>query len=152
MTVPLWVSILVAVVAGVFGGIIGPLVTDRLSRTRWKNQKRLELKYDAFQCAVKAIAAWEADALDIALQRDKPSHNDTTAVVAKRATTIQALSHAEALIDAHFSTHISANFIALLKGHISIKNVPNTEFECSRKNFVTAAASEMGLLDGDNAA
>jgi hypothetical protein len=152
VTVPLWVSILVAVLAGIFGGIVGPTVTDRLSRARWKSQKAFELKYEAFQSATKAIAAWEADALDFALQKHKPTYNDSTPVVAKRETTIQALSHAESLIDALFSAAVGKTFDAMLKSHVSIDNVPNTEFENCRKAFVVAAALEMGLLDDNNAA
>ncbi len=152
MTVPLWVSILIAVIAGMSGGIVGPFVTDRLQRSRWKAQKAFDLKYDAFQGAIDAVAAWEADALDIALQKQKPVYKDSTPVVAKRETTVQALAHHECLIDALFSDSVSQKYRKLMRSHISFENVPNIDFEDNRKAFVAACALELGLSGRANAA
>lgn len=146
MTISLWVSILVAIIAGLFGGIVGPIVNDKLSHSRWRSQKSFELKYEAFRGAVDTLAAWEADALNFELQRNKSEYKRTTREVEVRPSTAQALEHYKSLMQAMFSSGVASAYDTTLRSHIAIENVPNTDFEQNRASFVTAAASELGLL------
>ena len=146
MTISLWVSILVAIIAGLFGGLVGPLIDHGLLRRRWRSQKTFELKYDTFRGAVEALAAWAADAVDFDLQRNKPEYQGTIHKTHLRPSTEQAVEHHKGLVEAMFSPRVISAFDAVLRSHISIENVPNTEFEEKRSAFVVAAASELGLF------
>ena len=57
MTTPLWVSVAVAIVSGIFGRVISHLVADVLSKRRWRGRKGHELKHSAFESALNAISA-----------------------------------------------------------------------------------------------
>lgn len=145
MTIPLWVSILVAIVSGIFGGIIGPFVADVLSKHRWRAQKKFELKYAAFESALNAISAWAADALDTKLQSEKVAYQDTVPVTNRRPETAQALEHSKGLIETWFTDTVNSKYLEVLRSKISIDNIPNTEFEEVRIAFILAAASELQL-------
>ncbi|MEH6578071.1 MAG: hypothetical protein V7731_13430 [Amphritea sp.] len=150
MTIPLWVSVIVAVIAGIFGGIVGPLINDFLLGVRWKKQKSFELKYEAFQGAVNALAAWEADALDFALQRDKAEYKGSSRATEIRPSTSQALEHYKGLVAGLFSNDVASTYDQVLHSPIAIDNVPNTDFEERRSAFIVAAAAELGLLKKKN--
>jgi len=71
MTIPLWISIIVAVTAGLFAAVVSPLFTAGLARRNWRLQKLLELRYEIFRGATAALASWIMDALDAKLQSTK---------------------------------------------------------------------------------
>lgn len=145
--IPLWISLLIAIIAGVFAAVVAPIVTDLLNRRRWQKQKTRELKYDVFRSAVGALASWETDALDMRLQSDKATMNGSQRVVELRPTTSQALSHYHGLIAAFFSPDVAAKYDLVLKSHISLDNIPNTDFEEKRSAFIREASRELGMLD-----
>lgn len=149
MTTPLWMSILVAIVSGIFGGIVGPFVADSLSKRRWRSQKKFELKYTAFESALNAVAAWEADALDTKLQGEKVPHQGTVPVTNRRPETAQALEHSKGLIKTWFSETVNSKYEEVLRAHISIDTLPNTEFEEARIAFILAAATELQINNGE---
>lgn len=146
MTISLWVPLLVAIIADLFGGIIGPIVNDRLLHSRWRSQKSFELKYGTFRGAVDALAAWEADALDCELQSKKTEYKGTVRKVEVRPATAQALEHYKSLLQAMFSRNVASAYETTLRNHIAVENIPETHFEQKRATFVTVAASELGLI------
>ena len=145
MTTPLWVTLIVAIVSGIFGGIIGPFVADILSKRRWEAQKKFELKYLSFECALNATSAWAADALDTKLQSEKVTHQGAVPVTNRRPETAQALEHSKGLIETWFSDEVNSKYLNVLRSHISLDNIPNTEFEEVRIAFILAAAGELNL-------
>ena len=50
-------------------------------------------------------------------------------------------------MEALFSANVVSKYRDTLRGHISIDNVPNEEFEERRAAFVSAAVSELGLRE-----
>jgi hypothetical protein len=54
-----------AALVGFIGGVGALLAQQRLV---WRPQKRTELRYKALEDAIQALAMYEADALDAALQ------------------------------------------------------------------------------------
>lgn len=147
MTVPLWVSIIVAIIAGTFAAIISPLVTASLAKRNWREQKRLDLKYEIFRGAVGALAAWLTDALDTRLQSFKIAYKGLTHELEMRPETSQALEQHRGLVEAFFSKEVSQKFDEATRAPISIETAPNTKFEQKRLAFVEAASRELGLLE-----
>jgi hypothetical protein len=145
MTISLWTSILVAVIAGAFAAIIAPLVTARVARRTWRSQKRFELKYEIFRGAVGALAAWAADALDPGLQSSKAAYKGYSHPVEIRPETFQALGYYHGLVDAFFSPKVATTFDEAVRTPISIETVPNTKFDEKRLVFIQVAAQELGL-------
>jgi hypothetical protein len=146
MNIPLWVSILVAFMAGLFGGIIAPLVTARLAARNWRSQKRLELKHEIFRGATAALAALITDALDTRLQNSKVAYGGMVRQVEMRPETSQALEQHRSVVTAFFSKDVSQKYDQANAAKVSLDNIPSTEFEGKRVAFVEAAAAELGLL------
>ncbi len=147
MTVPLWVSIIVAIIAGTFAAVISPSVTASLAKRNWREQKRLDLKYEIFRGAVGALAAWLTDALDTRLQSSKTPYKGRTRDVEMRPETSQALEQYRGLIEAFFSKEVSQKFDEASQALISIEAAPNTGFEQKRLAFVEAASRELDVLE-----
>lgn len=145
MTVPLWVSIIVAIIAGMFAGVISPLITHCLSRRNWRKQRKFELKYEAFNGACAALAAWLSDALDASLQIQKPTYEGLTHHIEIRPETSQALEQHRGLIAAFFSAEVLEKYEQAIRAPVSVKNVPNVEFEERRSAFIKAASQELQL-------
>lgn len=146
MTVPLWVSIIVAMIAGVFAALISPLVTARLARRNWQAQRKLDLKYEIFRGAIGALGAWLTDALDTRLQSSKTPYKGLTRDVEMRPETSQALEQHRGLVEAFFSKEVSQKFGEASRAAISIETVPNAKFEEKRLAFIEAASHELGVL------
>ncbi|MDQ7842093.1 MAG: hypothetical protein RDU83_13895 [bacterium] len=145
MTISLWTSILVAVVAGLFAAIIAPLVTARVARRTWRWQKRFELKYEIFRGAVGALAAWSADALDPRLQSSKADYKGHVRQVEIRPETAQALGYYNGLVSAFFFPKVATRFDEAARAPISIEKASDTEFDQKRLAFIQAAVQELGL-------
>lgn len=63
-----------AVVGGLIGGIISPLILALLKHfIVWRSEKRLEIKGKVFDDAVSALAMRAVDALDEQLQSTRPT-------------------------------------------------------------------------------
>ena len=151
MTVPFYVSVIVALIAGVFAAIITPLVTAHLQRRNWQKQKNLELKYDVFRGAIGALALWLTDALDANFQGSKGTYKSAARNdglrrgVEMRPETSHALEQHRCLVEAFFSKDVAHKFDEASRAFISIESVPNSDFEKKRTAFVEAAAEEMGI-------
>ena len=143
---PIWVSILVAVIAGISAGCVAPLVTASLTRRNWRLQKRLELKYEIFRGATAALGAHLTDAHDVELQENKPTTADgRTPLVAMRPETSQALEQHRGLVAAFFTDDVYGKFDEAGRAEVSIQSVPNTDFEEKRAAFIKAAAAELKI-------
>ena len=152
MTISLLVSIVVALIAGISAAVLAPLVTAAVTKTHWKRQidfqtreKSFQLKYEVFQGAIDTLAAWAADALDPSLQNSKTTYKDLEQSVAMRPETARATERSRGLVSALFSVEVNGRFDAALRAKLSIENVPNTDFEEKRRDFVVSAAKELGL-------
>ncbi|MEJ8569697.1 hypothetical protein [Elongatibacter sediminis] len=145
MTISLWVSILIAIVAGVFGGVLAPIVSHVLSLNRWKKEKSLDLKFNAFEGALNALAKWEADAMNPELQAQNKDFDGSRPITNLNPSTSEALEHHKGLIEALFSETVANKYKEVLHAHISIKNIPNIEFEQLRSAFVQIGAKELKL-------
>jgi hypothetical protein len=145
MSVPLWVSIIVAVIAGAFAALIAPLVTAGLAKRNWKAQRRLELKYEIFRGAVGALGAWLTDALDTTLQGSKEAYKGLTREVEMRPETSQSIEQYRGLVQAFFPKEVCQKFGEATRAPISIETAPNLEFEENRLAFIEAASRELGL-------
>lgn len=149
MAISLWVSVMVAVIAGLFAAIVAPLVTAWLARRNWRAQKLLELKYEVFRGATAALAAWLTDALDVGLQSGKAEWKGMSRHVEMRPATSQALEQYRGLVAALFSVDVSQKYDQACRAKVSLDNVPNVEFEDKRMAFVDAAVRELGLKEVD---
>ena len=143
---PIWVSILIAVIAGISAGVIAPFVTALLTKRNWRRQKRLELKHEVFLGATAALSAQLVDAHDIVLQENKPStKSGRTPLVAMRLETSQALEQHRGLVAAFFTDDVYVKFDEAGRAEVTIESVPNTDFEEKRKAFIQAAAAELQI-------
>lgn len=145
MSVPLWVSITVAVIAGIFAAVIAPLITVSLNRRTWRKQRNSELKYEVFKGACAALAALTSDALDASLQRQKPAYEGVARQVEIRAETSQTLEQHRGLLAAFFSPDVVEKYGQALRISLSVKNVPNIGFDEKRLAFIKAASQELHL-------
>ena len=145
MTVSFWMSIAVALIAGLFAAIVAPLVTASLSRRNWRSQKLLELKFDVFRGATAALASWLTDALDVGLQSTKAEWKGMSRQVEMRRETSQALEQYRGLVAAFFSAEVSQKYDLATRANVSPDNIPNSDFEEKRLAFVEAASAELGL-------
>jgi len=149
MTIPLWVSVGLALIAGLFAAIVAPLVTAGLAKRNWRAQKLSELKYDTFRGATAALAAWLTDALDVGLQTGKAEWKGMARQVEMRPETSQALEQYRGLVAAFFSADVSHKYDEVCRAKISLDNVPNMEFEEKRIAFIGAASAELGFKRRD---
>jgi len=145
MTNPLWLSIVVALIAGLFAAIVAPLVTASLSRRNWRSQKLFELKFDIFRGATVALASWLTDALDVGLQSTKAEWKGMSRHVEMRPETSQALEQYRGLVAAFFSVEASQKYEQATRAKVSLDNIPNSDFEEKRLAFIEAASAELGL-------
>ena len=142
----IWVSIVVAVIAGISAGCVAPLVTASLTRCNWRLQKRLELKYEIFQGATAALAAFLADGHDIELQAKKPTRADGMVHVMEiRHQTTQALDQHRGLLAAFFTDDVHTKFDLAARADVSSEETPNTDFEDKRIAFIEAALAELKI-------
>jgi hypothetical protein len=142
---PLWVSIVVAMIAGLSAAVLAPLVTASLAKRNWRAQKLLELKHDVFTGATAALAAALTDALDVKLQKEKPEWKGMSRPVEYRSETFQALEQHRGLVAAFFSADVSEKYNRASRATVSFDTIPNTDFEEKRAAFVVAASAELGL-------
>ena len=96
-------NIVYSIGAGIIGGIISPFVLAFLQQhIIWRAQTRFEIKQATFDEAVLALAMYEADALDINLQANKPVVGGVTPQIHFRLDEIR-IQKALALVEAFFS-------------------------------------------------
>jgi hypothetical protein len=56
-------TIIIASISGTVAAILTPIITSWLHKRLWKNEKKLELKYQAYLDAVKTLYLFENDAM-----------------------------------------------------------------------------------------
>jgi hypothetical protein len=142
---PIWISIVVAIIAGLSAAVLAPLVTAALARRDWRAQKLLELKHDVFAGSTAALAAALTDALDVKLQKEKPEWKGMSRPVEYRSETFQALEQYRGLVAAFFSAAVADKYDRASRAMVSFDTIPNTDFEAKRAAFVVAASAELGL-------
>lgn len=145
MTIPLWVSIIIALIAGLSAGVFAPIVTAQLSQRNWRSQKLLELKYDTFKGATAALASLLRDAMDVRLQSTKAEWKGMSRQIEIRPETSEALEQYRNLIGAFFSKNVAQQYDNAIGTKISLENIPNIEFEDRRFAFIEAASHELEL-------
>jgi hypothetical protein len=97
-------NIVYSIGAGIIGGIISPFVLAFLQQhIIWRAQTRFEIKQATFDEAVLALAMYEAYALDINLQANKPVVGGVTPQIHFRLETKNQIQKALALVEAFFS-------------------------------------------------
>ena len=141
----IWVPILIALPSGFVAAYFSPFFSAKFARRNWQQQKMFELKYEVFQGAVNALAAWMTDALDVKLQNSKEKYKGASRLVEMRPETSQALSKYQGMLQAFFSPDVAKNFDEAIRAEISIETVPNPEFEKKRLHFVVNASRELGI-------
>lgn len=135
-----------AILAAVIAGLISPIVVLWLQhRYVWRLQKRLEMKYSVFQDAVRALSLWSRDALDLDLQTNKPDYKGTQRKTELRPETDELLERSKLMVQAFFSPKVYGSYDAALRSHISIEEIPNTDFEKRSVAAILAMARELGI-------
>lgn len=136
-----------AIVAGVVSGIMSPIFLAWLRHKYiWQSEKRLEQKYKIFTDAVKALAMFSTDALDLKLQSEKGSYNNVSRVTECRPETFEAMEMALGMVKAFYTEAVFTALDKAFKQKVSIENVPNTEFENARVKAILAMAGELGIV------
>lgn len=140
-----------AVVAGLVAGILSPLALSWFQHQLiWKRQKQLDLKLSVFRDAERALGLWSRDALDPDLQSSKAADRDTQPVTQYRPETAELLERSKGMVRAFFSNKTWQAYDAVLRSHIALNKIPNTDFETKRTDAIISMARELGLAsDGD---
>jgi len=135
-----------SIISGIIGGIISPFVLAFLQQyIIWQPQKRLELKQTAFDEAVQALAMYEADALDIEVQANKPSVEGLTPQTHFRPETKNQIQKALALVEAFFNQDTFSAFSSALSSGLSVASIPNVEHSKRRTKALQCMAKELEL-------
>jgi hypothetical protein len=136
-----------AIVAGLIGGLLSPLVLAWLQHHFvWRAQKLIELKTSIFQDSIRALSLWAVDAMDPALQADKRPFGGLVRDVNFRPETGELMERTRGLVQAFFSPQTFALYNAALTERISHDNIPNNEFERKRTAAIRAMAREINLI------
>ncbi len=133
---------LLALVAGVIGGIISPFIVSLLQHfVIWKSQKRLEIKHSIFSDTVRALSMCATDALDPALQdQHKEEHGHYL-----RPETRQLLQEARGLVHAFFSDATHRAVQDAMGEKLTRDTAPSMEYERKRAKAILKMAGELGI-------
>ncbi|MDD9303783.1 MAG: hypothetical protein HUK40_16155 [Desulfobacter sp.] len=138
-------AVAISTISGVFGGMIGPIVSNMLTSKWWKFTKNHELKYQSFQSALQAIGKMEADILDVALQNQKESYEGIAPIINFRSETRQCIENSKGLIHTWFSAEVYNAFEGILHTNLSFHNIPNEAHEKAKLDFIIKAAIEVKI-------
>jgi hypothetical protein len=141
-------SLLQTIVAGLVGFVGGLAALWAQQRFAWKPQKRTELRSKIFDQAVHALARYETDALDLALQekwQEYSSQGERPHVVLQPETRV-ALEKARLQVRAFFPTETFNAFDAALRADVRVSNIPNRDFTEKSDNAMKLMAKDLGLL------
>lgn len=135
-----------ALIAGLISGLISPFLLSLIQhKVIWKRQKTLEIKYSIFNDAVRALSQLSTDALDLALQSQKPKSNGLTPTIHFRTETKELIEKSRALVTAFFSQPTSRTYEEALATRISVDDIPCVEFEKNRTLAIVLLAEELGI-------
>lgn len=135
-----------ALIAGLISGIVSPVIVSFIQhRVIWKRQKTLEIKYSISNDAVRALSLISTDALDLALQSQKPEFNGLTKTIHLRPETIELIEKSKGLVMAFFSPQTSRSYQEALATRISVDDIPYVDFENNRTLAIVFLAKELGI-------
>lgn len=135
-----------AIIAGVVGGIISPLILAFLKHFFvWRAEKLVELKSKIFDEAISALAKRSADALDRELQSQKQTSAEFRMQIKFRPETLDLIERARFQVHAFFLAETATKFHKALCAKLSLDDLPPLEFEEARRVAVLAMASELGV-------
>jgi hypothetical protein len=141
-------DILLALMAGTVSGLLSPLILSILQqKIIWRRQKRFEIKFGAFVDAVKALSAYQSDALNAGLQKNKEEYKGMVRKIALRPETDQMMDNSRCMIKAFYSDEVYRAFDEALRTDLSFEKVPNIEYEENRISAIVKMASELGISD-----
>lgn len=144
----MWAAIIQTIVAGVVGFVGGVAALWAQQRFAWRPQKRTELRNKVFDHAITALAMYETDALDAALQANSAQYSGLGLAphVVTRPETRVALEKARLQVQAFFPAATFAAFEKALKTNVSLNNIPNTAYYQNADNAIKVMAKDLGLL------
>ena len=131
---------------GLLSGIISPLFLSWLQhKWIWKSQKKLEIKYEIFEDAVKALSLYATDALDPKLQSQKASYKGVARLIELRPETSELMEKSRGLVSAFFSKEAYSLYDSALKAGVSIETIPCVDFEQKRTKAIVKLSEELGI-------
>ncbi len=133
-----------SVLGGLIGGIISPFVLSWLRHHWiWKAEKNWELKQQAFDGILAAFAAFSSDALDLELQKVKPSIDGVTPHTNFRPETRERIEQAQARAQAFFSQNAAEQVRRVFSADMGLDKIPHIAFQESRTEAIKTLASEV---------
>lgn len=99
-----------------------------------------------FRDAIEALGKLATDALDLQLQANKSVYKRWSRSVELRPQTVESMEVARCLVQSFFSNASSEAYEQAMRADISLENVPNFEFEETRRKALTIMATELGIL------
>ena len=131
---------------GLIAGIVSPILLSFLQqRIVWRVQKQIEIKTKAFDEAMQALAMYEADALDVEFQANKPSGVGVQPRTHFRQETIHQIQKSLALIEAFFNEETFIAFSEALSSGVTLETIPNERHSERRTKAIRLMADELGL-------
>jgi hypothetical protein len=141
-------SILQPIVAGLVGFVGGAGALWAQQRFAWRPQKRTELRNKVFDEAMHALAMYETDALDAALQDkwQEYSGKGLRPHVVLRVETRVLLQRTRSQVQALFPPKTFEAFDAALRADVRLDNIPNADFADKSQKAFKLMALDLGLL------
>lgn len=117
-------------------------------RFAWKPQKRIELRNKVFDDAMQALAMYEVDACDAALQENWKTYSGQglRPHVVLRIETRILMQRSLLQVKAFFSPETSEAFDAALRADVSLTNIPNSDFAQKSDKAIRLMAKDLGVL------
>jgi hypothetical protein len=140
-------SVIGSAILGFFGGAAALWAQHRIL---WKPQKRIELRRAIFDEAVKALAHYEVDALDVDLQDANRIREGERLAVEIRLETRVLMQRTRLQVEAFFPTLTSDAYKAALHAPIGIRHNPDTEFTKRSVTAIKMMAADIGLMENAN--
>lgn len=110
-----------------------------------KDEKRTDLRITIMKDAARALASYQSDALNPALQAKPQTDGRTSRVTSMRDETTDALGETLATVRSCFSVATADLYDKAVRTKLSIETNPSPEFEANRRAAMKAMADEIGL-------
>jgi len=137
----------VQVILGGFVGFVGGIGAVWAQQyIAWRPQKRIELRRAVFDEALNALAMYEVDALDPALQAKSAAANGMRLHVELRLETKVQMQRARSQVQAFFPEATFEAFREALDAMVGLNYIPNTEFTEKSTKALKLMAVDIGLL------
>jgi hypothetical protein len=114
----------------------------------WVPRKRIELRSKIFDDAMNALAMYETDALDAALQANSQAYSGggLSPHVVLRLETRLLLERTRLQVNAFFPPSTAEAYDAALRADVSLKNIPNRDFAEKSDRAFKLMAKDLRLL------